>query len=157
MYWIGVTFTHWLDKLLPTQFLTYHQDIVSSLFAIPSIKACLLFLEYLYILLYLRPLLFLYMTFPKLFFFFGGWGNETEIEICQDLTSVSSIFWKEHNDICVELIKKKIQAFLLVCNLIAYFLVLCFLLRCLLRKWKTQKEQQQRVKKEEEPKKQEES
>lgn len=62
-----------------------------------------------------KPVYWIYRNGPL---FFGGWLGQNDSDICNSLTHVSSQFWIDHPEICLEHIKRHFNSYFITVFLI---------------------------------------
>ncbi len=79
----------------------------------------------------LQPLALLYIHGPHIGGF-GFWGGKTNEEICSNLTNVESDFWKNNEQMCINLIYKKFNSFAICILIFFYFFLFYWLIKFIL-------------------------
>ncbi len=74
------------------------------------------------------PIRRLYMNGPDMFSGIGGWGGKTNAQICSIMTDTAEYIWIQQDKACGDLIQRRFESILIVCETSFYIFILCKIL-----------------------------
>lgn len=74
------------------------------------------------------PMRRLYLNGPDMFSGIGGWGGKTNAQICSIMTDTAENIWIQQDKACGDLIQRRFESILIVCETSFYIFILCKIL-----------------------------